>query len=205
MTALHLLIFPIGADVFYAVPREVGSKTGRIEPTMDWWKDIYAALKEADIKQVAYVPDAGHAKLIDACIADNDMRAVPLTTEEEGIALLGGAWLGGQRGVLLMQSSGVGNCINMVGLMKTCRFPLATFITMRGQWHEFNPWQMPMGQGTQPALEAMDVDVRTVEDPAEVGPQSAALLHRAFVGMQAGALLLHQRLMPIKTFKGSDE
>ena len=52
---------------------------------MDWWKDIYSAMKEADVKQVAYVPDAGHAKLIDACIADNDMRAVPLTTESTAI------------------------------------------------------------------------------------------------------------------------
>jgi sulfopyruvate decarboxylase alpha subunit len=167
---------------------------------MDWWKDIYAALKDADVKQVAYVPDAGHAELIDACIADNDIRAVPLTTEQDGIAMLAGAWLGGQRGALLMQSSGVGNCINMIGLMRTCRFPLATFITMRGQWHEFNPWQMPMGQGTEPVLKAMDVLVETVEDPADVSAQAAAILHRAFVGMQPSALLLHQRLMPIKTF-----
>ena len=167
---------------------------------MDWWKDIYDALKEADVKQVVYVPDAGHAKLIDACIADNDIRAVPLTTEEEGIAILAGAWLGGERGALLMQSSGVGNCINMIGLMRTCRFPLATFITMRGQWHEFNPWQMPMGQGTEPVLKAMDVLVETVEDPPDVSAQAAAILHRAFVGMQPSALLLHQRLMPIKTF-----
>ena len=167
---------------------------------MEWWKDIYSAFKKADIKQVAYVPDAGHAELIDACIADNDIRAVPLTTEEEGIAMLAGAWLGGQRGVLLMQSSGVGNCINMVGLMRTCRFPMAAFITMRGQWHEFNPWQMAMGRGAEPALVAMDVMVETVDDPADVGAQAAAMLHRAFVGMHVGALLLHQRLMPIKTF-----
>ncbi len=167
---------------------------------MEWWKDIYSAFKKADIKQVAYVPDAGHAELIDACIADNDIRAVPLTTEEEGIAMLAGAWLGGQRGALLMQSSGVGNCINMVGLMRTCRFPMAAFITMRGQWHEFNPWQMPMGRGAEPALVAMDVMVETVDDPADVGAQAAAMLHRAFVGMHVGALLLHQRLMPVKTF-----
>jgi len=167
---------------------------------MDWWKDIYAAIKEADVKQVVYVPDAGHAALIDACTADNDIIAVPLTTEEEGIAMLAGAWLGGQRGVMLMQSSGVGNCINMISLMRTCRFPLATFVTMRGQWHEFNPWQMPMGQGTEPALKAMDVLVESVEDPEDVGKQSAAILHRAYVGQQSTALLLHQRLMPVKTF-----
>ena len=100
---------------------------------MDWWKDIYTSLKETNIKQVAYVPDAGHAKLIEACIADDDIISVPLTSEEEGIGVLAGAWLGGERGVLLMQSSGVGNCINMIGLMRTCRFPFATFITMRGR------------------------------------------------------------------------
>ena len=167
---------------------------------MDWWKDIYAAFKAAEVKQVAYVPDAGHAKLIEACIADNDMVAVPLTSEEEGVAVLAGAWLGGDRGVLLMQSSGVGNCINMLGLMRTCRFPFATFITMRGQWHEFNPWQVPMGQGTRPTLEAMDVLTDIVDRPEDVSSQATATLHRAFTGMQATALLLHQKLVPLKTF-----
>ena len=42
--------------------------------------------------------------------------SVVLTTEEEGIGYLAGAWLGGERGALLMQSSGVGNCINTLGI-----------------------------------------------------------------------------------------
>ena len=167
---------------------------------MNWWRDIYIALKNADVRQVVYVPDAGHANLIDACIEDNDINSVPLTTEEEGVAVLAGAWLGGQRGALLMQSSGVGNCINMFGLMQTCRFPFVAFVTMRGQWHEFNSWQMPMGQGTAPALSAMAVNIETVDNPSDVGKQSAAVLHSAFVGNQMTALLLHQRLMPEKLF-----
>jgi hypothetical protein len=71
-----------------------------------------------------------------------------LTTEEEGIALAAGAWLGGQRAVLLMQSSGVGNCINMLSLPVNCRMPFLTLVTMRGEWGEFNPWQVPMGTAT---------------------------------------------------------
>ncbi len=165
-----------------------------------WWRDIYAALKKYDIRQVAYVPDAGHAELITACRRDNDMAAIVLTSEEEGVALLSGAWLGGQRGVLLMQSSGVGNCINMLFLVQTCRFPFATFVTMRGQWHEFNPWQNPMGKATEPVLDAAGCLVETVDDPADVGAQADATLHRAFVGGHAAALLLHQRLVPVKTF-----
>lgn len=65
---------------------------------MDWWKGIYSAFKEADIRQVAYVPDAGHAKLIEACHADNEIKAISLTTEEEGVGVLAGAWLGGEIG-----------------------------------------------------------------------------------------------------------
>ena len=167
---------------------------------MEWWRHIYLALKNADIRQVVYVPDAGHANLIEACIEDKEIHSVPLTTEEEGVAILAGAWLGGQRGVLLMQSSGVGNCINMFGLMQSCRFPLAAFVTMRGQWHEFNPWQMPMGQGTMSALSAMNVNVELADSPSDVCNKSAAVLHSAFVGNQMTSLLLHQRLMPKKSF-----
>src|SRR5258708_6419476 len=112
---------------------------------VNWPDDIFRVLKEAGIRQVAYVPDAGHTRLINLCRADNAIRAIGLTTEEEGVALLAGAWLGGQRGVLLMQSSGIGNCINMLSLITQCRFPLLSIVTMRRHWGEFNPWQVPVG------------------------------------------------------------
>ena len=73
-----------------------------------WPDEVHAMLKAAGIRQVAVVPDAGHARLIRLCEKDRAMKVVRLTTEEEGVALLAGAWLGGQKGVLLMQSSGVG-------------------------------------------------------------------------------------------------
>ena len=110
------------------------------------WPDlIHRALGELSVRQVAFVPDAGHTRLIELCQSDSSMRAVPLTTEEEGVALAAGAWLGGQRAVLLMQSSGVGNCVNMLALNQVCRFPLLALITMRGEWGELRirgscPW-----------------------------------------------------------------
>ncbi len=167
---------------------------------MDWWKQIFDALKAGDVRQVVYVPDAGHAALIDACISDNDILAIALTTEEEGIAVLAGAWLGGVRGALLMQSSGVGNCINMLSLSKTCHFPLPVFVTMRGQWHEFNPWQYPMGQTTETAMSTAGMTTLTASTPDDVGPMAAATLDHAFTGGGMSALLLHQRLMPVKSF-----
>ncbi|MBO6949161.1 MAG: phosphonopyruvate decarboxylase [Rhodospirillales bacterium] len=167
---------------------------------MEWGDDIYKAIKEAGVGQVAYVPDAGHKRLINACIDDNDIKAVSLTTEEEGIALSAGAWLGGEKCVMLMQSSGVGNCINMLSLIETCRFPFCAFVTMRGQWHEFNPWQMPMGTTTKQALQTAGCLVDEVEDPSDVGAKAAATIHKAFVGQQSSVLLLSQRMVPIKTF-----
>ncbi|MGI9463239.1 MAG: phosphonopyruvate decarboxylase [Aestuariivirgaceae bacterium] len=166
----------------------------------DWWKQIFQAFKAAGIRQVAYVPDAGHSSLIEACITDAEICTVALTTEEEGVAVLAGAWLGGERGALLMQSSGVGNCINMFSLAETCRFPLALFVTMRGQWHEFNPWQVAMGRSTDTHLTASGFQTMTAASPDDVGPMAAAVLDHAFSAGGMSALLLHQRLVPVKTF-----
>ena len=121
-----------------------------------WQDQLFDVLKRADIRQVGYVPDAGHSRLIARCKADPDIRDVVLTTEEEGVALAAGAWLGGQRAALLMQSSGVGNCVNMLSLIRACRFPLLMLVTMRGEWEEFNPWQVPMGSIVEPALKLCD-------------------------------------------------
>src|SRR3984885_16165423 len=112
------------------------------EAAPSWPEDIFEILQRFDVRQVPSVPDAGHSQLIQRVLAERSMRAVPLTTEEEGVALLAGAWAGGQRGALLMQSSGVGNCVNMFSLTQIFRFPFLTLVTMRGEWGEFNPWQV---------------------------------------------------------------
>ena len=163
-----------------------------------WADQIHAVLSANRVRQVALVPDAGHARLIDLCRADAAMRVVPLTTEEEGVALLAGAWLGGEKGVLLMQSSGVGNCVNMLSLTRICAFPLLILVTMRGEWGEFNPWQVPMGRSTPAVLEAAGVIAQRVSDPDEVRPAVEAAARLAFSGPHAVAVLLSQRLIGAK-------
>ncbi len=148
----------------------------------------------------AHVPDGGHASLIRSIDADPHMMSVPLTTEEEGVALLAGAWLGGQRAVLLMQSSGVGNCINMLSLVKTCRFPFLALVTMRGEWGEFNPWQVPMGSATEAAFRLMDITVLRADEPADVKPTVEAAARMAFAGGTPGVVLLSQKLIGAKQF-----
>jgi sulfopyruvate decarboxylase alpha subunit len=164
----------------------------------DWRDEIFAVLKAAGIAQIGYVPDAGHSRLIELMQSDAAIRAVPLTSEEEGVALAAGAWLGGERAALLMQSSGVGNCVNMLSLAKNCRFPLLMLVTMRGEWAEFNPWQVPMGTKAQAALELMDVVVHRVERAEDAAATVAAAIDIAFAGDLAVAVLLAQRLIGAK-------
>ena len=166
----------------------------------DWPQDVFRSLKSHDVRQIAYVPDAGHARLIELARADNAMRAVVLSSEQEGVAQLAGAWLGGQRGALLMQSSGVGNCINMLSLPAHCRMPLLMLVTMRGHHGEFNPWQVPMGQATRSVLQAMGALTFEVDEPAKVGETVNAAARMAFEGQALAAVLLSQRLIGAKTF-----
>ncbi|MBV2161118.1 phosphonopyruvate decarboxylase [Achromobacter denitrificans] len=165
-----------------------------------WPELVYRNLKEAGITQMAYVPDAGHSQLIKLFEADPEVEAISLTTEEEGVAMLGGAWLGGAKGVLLMQSSGVGNCINMLALIQECRMPFLCLVTMRGEWGEFNPWQCPMGQSAEAALQGAGVYVQRVERGEDVPETVRAASLLAFNSNRAVAVVISQRVLGIKNF-----
>ena len=176
------------------------SEQATAQTVQPWQDDVYDALKAAGISIVAYVPDAGHARLINRAIADPDMEAIVLTTEEEGVALTYGAWLGGKKSALLMQSSGVGNCINMLGLVQSCRFPFLSLITMRGEWQEFNPWQEPMGRAVPAVLEAMAIDVRRAETPEQARDFTASGAVDAFDREMGVAVLFSQKLIGAKVW-----
>jgi sulfopyruvate decarboxylase alpha subunit len=172
-------------------PHEGSDAPARI----DWPAQIHEALRAWEVRQVGYVPDAGHSRLIERCHADPQMVTTVLTTEEEGVALLAGAWLGGQRGVLLMQSSGVGNCINMFSLLKSCRMPLVAIVTMRGEWGEFNPWQIPMGSTTPRSLELAGLATYRVEREELVRETVEVALGCAYDTHCPSAVILSQRML----------
>lgn len=166
-----------------------------------WQHAVFRALKSGDIRQVAYVPDAGHSFAIQAAQADPEIQDVVLTTEEEGVALACGAWLGGVRAALLMQSSGVGNCVNMFSLLRSGNFPFLALVTMRGEYAEFNPWQAPMGKATRQALELMGITVLRVEDPDRVEETLGAAVDAAFLAGEQVAVLLSQSLIGRKKWE----
>jgi sulfopyruvate decarboxylase alpha subunit len=166
-----------------------------------WQESVFRILKKAGIRQVAYVPDAGHAQTIQLAKDDPQVRDIVLTSEEEGVAVACGAWLGGDRAVLLMQSSGVGNCVNMFSLLESCRFPFLTIVTMRGEYAEFNPWQGPMGRATQGVMELMGITVLRVDDPDEVEETLSAAVDSVFLAGERVAVLLGQKMIGRKRWE----
>lgn len=166
----------------------------------DWSEAAHAALARAGVGLLAHVPDAGLARLIERCTADPGMRVVGLADEREGPALLAGAWLGGCKGVLACQSSGIGNLVNMLGLAAVGRFPLVLIVTMRGEWGEENPWQVPMGQAVPAVLEAMGVRLFSLERAEEAGPVLDGALGLAFGSEERVTVLVRQRLLGAKRF-----
>ena len=166
----------------------------------DWSTDVFAAIKARDISTVCTIPDGGLTRLLKMLEADKAMRLVTLTTEEEGMGLVSGLWLGGAKAMIAMQSSGVGNCINALGFPQTLKAPCLMLVTMRGQWGEFNPWQVSMGQAVEPVLRAVGVKCFPVDKPEEVGETFAAAADLAFNGGLATAVLVSQRIIGAKGF-----
>ena len=195
--ASNRLIINSFAEIKKGVILKIPSK----DKSVHWSKPVHKLFQEHDIEQVAIVPDAGHADLIRLCESDKKMSVIRLTSEEQGVSLLGGAWLGGNKGVLLMQSSGVGNCINMLSLSTSCQFPLLILVTMRGDHAEFNPSQVPMGDATETVLAAMGVLVRRADTHEDVVQEVSGALRMTYNTFRPMAVLIGQKVIGAKDFR----
>jgi len=169
-----------------------------------WSEEVYGVIKANGISLVATVPDGGLTKLLQMLESDPETRVVTLATEEEGVALVSGAWLGGAKAVLLMQSSGVGNTINMLSLPAECKIPFLTLVTMRGGPNESNPWQVHMGQAVSTVMEAMGARIFHASIEAEVGSAFEEAYHYAFSNGRSAAVLIAQQVIGAKKFKSVD-
>ncbi len=165
-----------------------------------WSDDVFREMKSRHIETVCTIPDGGLTRLLKMVEADKAMRLVTLSTEEEGMGVVSGQWIGGKKAMIAMQSSGVGNCINALGLPTSFKVPCLMLVTMRGQWGEFNPWQNQMGLAVRPTLEAVGVRCYLVDKAEEVGETFAAAADMAFNGLTSCAVLVSQRIIGAKGF-----
>ncbi len=174
--------------------------SGKAHKHDTWSRALFKQFKDAGVTMFTYVPDAGNARLVELAEEDNETRAILLTTEEEGIAIAAGADLVGKKSVLMMQSSGTGNCPNFLSFVNGGRFPVLMMISMRGEYGEQNPWQYPMGQAVDAILEAMGVLVFRVDREDELEGAATAAINAAWRGGQGAALVLTQKFLGAKAF-----
>jgi sulfopyruvate decarboxylase alpha subunit len=176
----------------------MAGRSGAAGNSADWREQVFDALEHAGIEIFCYLPDAGLDSFIRRASAGNTGRAIMLTTEEEGVGICCGAWLGGKRAALLIQSSGVGNCINAFSLVTNCRFPFFMLVSMRGEFGEGNPWQIPMGSTTRELLELAGFQVFRAAHPEDAVAMVAEGLKMAWRSDAPVAVLLSQRLIGAK-------
>lgn len=169
-------------------------------PDSDWSTDVYQLIKELGITIVATVPDAGLTRLLDMCGGDDTIRTITLSTEEEGIGVGYGAWLGGARALLCIQSSGTGNCINALALPAYHQTPCLILVTMRGQEGEGNPAQFPMGRAVEKVFTAMGVTCMEAKTAGEVSELFAKAADLAYGEGKSVAVLISQQVIGVKAF-----
>lgn len=166
----------------------------------NWSQQAFTVLQEFNVRQIAYLPDGALSPLITQCRENSTMETTALTTEEEGVMLAAGAWLGGDRAAVLIQCGGVGNCVNMFSLLSVCTIPCVFIVTMRGVWGEFNPWQVPMGKATRGCFELFGFSVLDIEDETKAGDTINAACQLAYGGGQRVAVLVSQSMLGAKKF-----
>ena len=172
-----------------------------------WGEQVFRTLHDHGIRFVATVPDGGLRPFLELCEADPGVRLITLTTEEEGIALACGTWLGGELAVVAMQSSGVGNIVNMLGLPNVCRIPCLLLVSMRGEAEERNRWQVPVGRAVPEVLAALGVAVHRPATASDVAPTFAKAVAEVLDAARRGAggaaaVLVSQRIIGAKSFAG---
>jgi sulfopyruvate decarboxylase alpha subunit len=165
-----------------------------------WSAQVYGLIKQSGISLVTTVPDGGLSTLLNLCSDDESVSVVTLSTEEEGVGMAYGAWLGGTRALLCLQSSGTGNCINALALPAFSKSPCLMLVTMRGQEDEANPAQLPMGRAVKEVFEAMGVvclEAMTKQDVEALFKQGVDM---AFDEGRAVAVLIAQKVIGAKSF-----
>ncbi len=156
-----------------------------------WQDEIATAIRGEGVQHVAYVPDARLRGIIAALEATEGPAIRALTREEECLAYASGCLAAGRSAMVLMQCSGLGNALNVIGsLCQPYGLAIPMVISMRGTLGEANPAQVPMGRATPALLEAMSVQTFTLTDPGAARPMMAGVLTLAYRTGTGAALIL---------------
>jgi sulfopyruvate decarboxylase alpha subunit len=137
---------------------------------MTWHDEVVEALHESGVEVVSYLPDSVVGPLVERVEDDDRFRPVPVAREEEAVGILSGAWLGGRRGALVCQTSGLSNALNAIGsLSKPWGLPFVGIVSRRGDLGEHNLAQVSAGYGMPRILDEMGVRNGRMDASTDVG------------------------------------
>src|ERR1700704_6577721 len=123
-----------------------------------WARTILDAFRAEDIPNLVFLPDTVMGRLLALAEADPFFRLTGVHREEEAVGALTGLFLGGQRGAMWNQSSGLGSSLNALGsLAMAYRMPFPLLVSLRGELGEFNPAQLHMGRAVPGCLDALTI------------------------------------------------
>jgi sulfopyruvate decarboxylase alpha subunit len=165
-------------------------------PGSSWHEITRAVLKRHNVSLVTYVPDNVLRPLIEGIHADPFFTAFAVAREEEGIGIVNGAWMGGTRGILLMQTSGFATLPNVLASLSVpFQIPTLMMVSERGTLGEFNIGQSMVARTMRPVLDALAIETHTMTrlDEAEF------ILDRSIVQAVATAAPVCFILSPLLT------
>ncbi len=170
---------------------------------MDTWHGIiHATLKAHDVKLVTYVPDNVLRPLIERIHADDFFTAFTCTREEEAVGIVSGAWMGGMRGVVLMQTSGFATLPNVLASLPVpFQIPVLLIVSERGTLGEFNIGQAMVARTMRPVLDSIAMEHHTLSRLDEVEFITDRSIRQAVATQQSACLILSPLLTGGKVFK----
>src|ERR1700687_1769070 len=168
-----------------------------------WHEIVLATLKSNDVKLVVYVPDRVFTPLIKAIHADPFFTTFAATREEEALGIVTGAWMGGVRGAVLMQTSGFGTIPNaLASLVVPCQIPALFFVSERGTLGEFNLGQAMVYKTMRPVLDSLAVETHTITRHDELGFIVDRSIKQAVATQAPVTFILSPLLTGGKVFEG---
>jgi len=168
-----------------------------------WHEIILATLKANNVKLVVYVPDRVFTPLIKALHADRFFTTFAATREEEAVEIITGAWMGGLRGAVLMQTSGFGTIPNaLASLVVPCQIPALIFVSERGTLGEFNLGQALVCKTMRPVLNSLAVENVTITRQDELAFTVDRAIKQAVATQAPVTFILSPLLTGGKVFGG---
>lgn len=171
-------------------------------PQETTWHDIVQArLKANDIRLITYVPDRVLTPLIKSLHADDFFTTFATTREEEAVGVVTGAWMGGMRGAVLMQTSGFATLANaLASLVVPCQIPALLFISERGTLGEFNLGQAMVCKTMRPVLDSLGFEHHTITRQDELAFIIDRSIKQAYATQAPAAFILSPLLTGGKVF-----